>query len=112
MEKEGEDFRELFELILKTIPAPEGDPDGPLQLLVTNIDYNDYVGRLAIGRMFSGTTKVGDWVVMVNSAGDAIKTKVTSFTAFRASRGSISSRHPSVISLPLQASRGSISGTP
>ena len=83
MEKEGEDFRELFELILKTIPAPEGDPDGPLQLLVTNIDYNDYVGRLAIGRMFSGTTKVGDWVVMVNSAGDAIKTKVTSLYGFQ-----------------------------
>ncbi len=83
MEKEGEDFRELFELILKTIPAPEGDADGPLQLLVTNIDYNDYVGRLAIGRMFSGTTKVGEWVVMVNSNGEAIKTKVTSLFGFQ-----------------------------
>ncbi|PKL50220.1 MAG: translational GTPase TypA [Nitrospira bacterium HGW-Nitrospira-1] len=83
MEDEAGDFRALFELILKTIPAPEGDPNGPLQLLVTNIDYNDYVGRLAVGRMFSGTTKVGDWVVMVNSAGEAIKTKVTSLYGFQ-----------------------------
>jgi len=83
MEKEGEDFRELFRTDPQNDPAPEGDPDGPLQLLVTNIDYNDYVGRLAIGRMFSGTTKVGDWVVMVNSAGDAIKTKVTSLYGFQ-----------------------------
>jgi GTP-binding protein len=83
IEEEGTDFRCLFELILKTIPAPEGDADGPLQLLVTNIDYNDYVGRLAIGRMFSGTTRVGDWVVMVNSAGEAIKTKVTSLYGFQ-----------------------------
>ena len=83
IEAEGTDFRCLFELILKTIPAPEGDADGPLQLLVTNIDYNDYVGRLAIGRMFSGTTRVGDWVVMVNSAGEEIKTKVTSLYGFQ-----------------------------
>lgn len=83
MEEEGTDFRCLFELILKTIPAPEGDADGPLQLLVTNIDYNDYVGRLAIGRIFSGTTKVGEWVVMVNSDGEAIKTKVTSLYGFQ-----------------------------
>jgi GTP-binding protein len=54
-----------------------------LQLLVTNIDYNDYVGRLAIGRIFSGTTRVGDWVVMVNSAGEEIKTKVTSLYGFQ-----------------------------
>jgi len=81
--EEGVDFRCLFELILRTIPAPEGDADGPLQLLVTNIDYNDYVGRLAIGRMFSGTTRVGDWVVMVNSAGEEIKTKVTSLYGFQ-----------------------------
>jgi GTP-binding protein len=83
MEEEARDFRNLFELILKTIPAPEGDPAGPLQLLVTNIDYNDYVGRLAIGRMFSGTARVGDWVAMVNSAGEAIKTKVTSLYGFQ-----------------------------
>src|SRR5664280_2651359 len=44
---EGENLKPLFNLIMSTIPAPEGDPKGILQLLVTNIDYNDYVGRLA-----------------------------------------------------------------
>jgi GTP-binding protein len=55
---EATDLRPLFELILKTIPPPGGDGNGPLQLLVTNIDYNDYVGRLAIARVFSGSLKV------------------------------------------------------
>src|SRR4030042_2046988 len=75
LDDNSEDLRPLFDLILKS-PAPEGDETGTLQLLVTNIDYNDYVGRLAIGRLFSGTARVGDWVVMVNSAGQEIKTKV------------------------------------
>jgi GTP-binding protein len=83
MEDEGDDLRPLLELILKTIPAPEADEEGILQLLVTNIDYNDYVGRLAIGRIFSGSVKVGDWVSMVNSDGGAIKTKITSLYGFQ-----------------------------
>jgi GTP-binding protein len=83
MEEEGETLRPLFELILKTIPAPYADKGGVLQLLVTNIDYNDYVGRLAIGRIFSGAVKVGDWVSMVNSGGEAIKTKITSLYGFQ-----------------------------
>ncbi len=83
MEEEGEDLRPLFDLILKTIPGPEADGDGVLQLLVTNIDYNDYVGRLAIGRIFSGSVKVGDWVAMVNGEGSAIKTKITSLYGFQ-----------------------------
>ncbi len=83
MEEEGEDLRPLFDLILKTIPGPESNGSGVLQLLVTNIDYNDYVGRLAIGRIFSGDVKVGDWVSMVNSGGDAIKTKITSLYGFQ-----------------------------
>jgi GTP-binding protein len=82
-EEEGEDLRPLFELILRTIPASEADEGGVLQLLVTNIDYNDYVGRLAIGRIFSGTVKVGDGVSMVNSGGEAIKTKITSLYGFQ-----------------------------
>jgi GTP-binding protein len=83
MEEEGEDLRPLLELILKTIPAPDADEEGVLQLLVTNIDYNDYVGRLAIGRIFSGSVKVGDWVSMVNSGGGVIKTKITSLYGFQ-----------------------------
>jgi len=83
LEDEATDLKPLFELILKTIPAPAGDENGPLQLLVTNIDYNDYVGRLAIARVFSGSVKVGDWVAMVNSEGQTIKTKVTQLYGFQ-----------------------------
>ncbi len=73
----------LFELILRAVPPPEGDDKGPLQLLVTNIDYNDYVGRLAIGRIFSGSVKVGDWVSMINGKGEPVKTKVTLLYGFQ-----------------------------
>jgi GTP-binding protein len=82
MDDDTEDLRPLFELILKTIPSPEAD-EGILQLLVTNIDYNDYVGRLAIGRIFSGTLRVGDWVAVVNGDSEVVKTKITSLYGFQ-----------------------------
>lgn len=82
-DEEAQDLRCLFELILKAIPAPEGDEKGPLQLLVTNIDYNDYVGRLAIGRVFSGSVKVGDGVSRINGKGEPVRTKVTSLYGFQ-----------------------------
>ena len=80
---EGSDLKPLFDLILSTIPAPEGDPKGILQLLVTNIDYNDYVGRLAIGKIFSGTVKVGNQVAMVTYDKRTVKTKITSIYTFQ-----------------------------
>ena len=55
--KPGTDLRPLFDCILEHIPAPEGDPDEPLQLLISTIDYNDYVGRIGIGRIERGTIK-------------------------------------------------------
>src|SRR4030043_320627 len=76
-DEDSKDLRHLFELILRTIPPPEGDEGGPLKLLVTNIDYNDYVGRLAIGRIFSGSVKVGDWVSMIDGKEGQVKPKVT-----------------------------------
>ncbi|MBI5234264.1 MAG: translational GTPase TypA [Deltaproteobacteria bacterium] len=66
---QGADLRPLFDEIIKTIPLPGGDPNGPLQLLVTNIDYNDYIGRLALCRIFSGTIRRGETVARVDSAG-------------------------------------------
>jgi GTP-binding protein len=83
MNEDAEDLRPLFELILQTIPSPEADDKGILQLLVTNIDYNDYVGRLAIGRLFSGTLRVGDWVSVVNGDSEIVKTKITSLYGFQ-----------------------------
>ncbi len=83
LEDDSTDLRPLFDLILKTIPAPEGDKDGVLQYLVTNIDYNDYVGRLAIGRIFSGSIKTADQVAVINSDNESIKTKITSMFTFQ-----------------------------
>ena len=82
MADDATDLRSLFNLIIDTVPAPEGDSSGPLQLLVTNIDYNDYVGRLAIGRIFSGTVRVGDQVVVINSDEQEVKTKISSIYTF------------------------------
>lgn len=79
----SEDLRPLFDLIISTVRQPEGDPDGPLQLLVTNIDYNDYVGRLAIGRIYSGTIRSGQNASMVKEGGNIVKTKVTTAYVFQ-----------------------------
>jgi GTP-binding protein len=83
MEDDAEDLQPLFEMIVKTIPAPQGDREGVLQLLVTNIDYDDYVGRLAIGRIFSGTVRVGEQVVMARGDTNITRTRVTSMYSFR-----------------------------
>ncbi len=58
----GTDLKVLFDLILDTIPAPEGDDDGPLQMLISNIDYDNYTGRIAIGRIQRGSVALGDSV--------------------------------------------------
>ncbi len=62
----GTDLKPLFETILDYIPAPEGDPDEDLQLLVSSIDYNDYVGRIGIGRIERGTLKLNQDVAICN----------------------------------------------
>ena len=80
--EKANDLKPLFDLIVETIPAPVGDKQDILQLLVTNIDYNAYVGRLAIGKIFSGTVNLGDQVAIINSAGNTIKTKITSIYTF------------------------------
>ena len=62
----GENLTPLLDCILDYIPSPEGDPDAPLQMLVSSIDYNEYVGRIGIGRIERGTMKVGGEAVIVN----------------------------------------------
>nr|AHF25192.1 GTP-binding protein TypA [uncultured bacterium Contig1578] len=66
----GSDLRPLFECILNHIPAPEGDPDAPLQLLISTIDYNDYVGRIGVGRIERGCIEAGQMAIrcVYNSA--------------------------------------------
>ncbi|MGC2172452.1 MAG: translational GTPase TypA [Candidatus Sulfotelmatobacter sp.] len=78
----GEDLRPLFDAILKTIPLPNGDPAGPLQILVANLDYSDYLGRLAIARVFNGTMYTGEDVVIAKLDGSMHKTKITKLFSF------------------------------
>jgi GTP-binding protein len=79
---DSDDLRPLFETILKHIPIPKGDPDDTLQLLVANLDYSDYLGRLAIGRVFNGTLKHGDEVGIVKLDGSLQKTRITKMYSF------------------------------
>src|SRR6201997_3114782 len=78
----GEDLRPLFDAILKTIPPPKGDPSGTLQILVANLDYSDYLGRLGIGRVFNGTLKYGDEVAIAKRDGSMHTTKITKLFSF------------------------------
>ncbi len=63
---EERDMKPLFETILEYIPAPEGDPDADTQVLISTIDYNEYVGRIGIGKVDNGTIRVGMDAVVVN----------------------------------------------
>jgi GTP-binding protein len=83
MENEAKDLQPLFELIVRTIPTPEGDETATPQVLVTNIDYNDYVGRLAVGRVFAGTIKQAQFVGIVDHAGQVRKVKITNLYQFQ-----------------------------
>jgi GTP-binding protein len=78
----GEDLRPLFDAIVKTIPLPQGDPKGPLQILVANLDYSDYLGRLAIARVFNGTMHTGEDVVIAKLDGTMHKIKITKLFSF------------------------------
>jgi len=82
MEDASEDLRPLFEAIVKHIPAAPGDPDATLQMLVANLDYSDYLGRLAIGRVFEGTLKYGDEVGIAKLDGTLQKTRITKLYSF------------------------------
>ena len=66
LDKPSPDLRPLFETILEYIPAPEGDMEGPAQVLISTIDYTEYVGRIGIGRINRGTLKTGMMVVKTN----------------------------------------------
>jgi GTP-binding protein len=78
----GEDLRPLFDAIVKTTPLPQGDPAGPLQILVANLDYSDYLGRLAIARVFNGKMHTGEEVAIAKLDGTLHKTKITKLFSF------------------------------
>jgi GTP-binding protein len=73
----------LFDAILEAIPAPAGDPAATLQIQVTNLDYSDYLGRIAIGRVFNGTLERGAQVGIAKLAGEVVPTVITKLFTFR-----------------------------
>jgi GTP-binding protein len=82
MEDNAENLQPLFDAIVKHIPPAPGDPEATLQMLVANLDYSDYLGRLAIGRVFQGTLKYGDDVGIVKLDGTLQKTRITKLYSF------------------------------
>src|SRR5947207_684987 len=78
----GRDLRPLFEAIVDHVPPPRGNPDAPLQILVANLDSSDYVGRIAIGRIFNGRVRIGDPVAVCKLDAAVQETRVTKLYAF------------------------------
>jgi GTP-binding protein len=82
MTEPGTDLQVLFDTIISTIPQATGDPAGDLQILVTNLDYSDYLGRLAVCRVFNGTLKTGDEVYISKRDHSLQKAKITKLFSY------------------------------
>ena len=84
LEKKTNNLKVVFETIIKKIPPPKAIPDAPLQMLVTTLEYSDYVGRIAIGRVFAGQINEGQNVTVINKDGVHIQQKVMHIHQFYA----------------------------
>jgi len=82
LEDPWSDFKPLFDTVLKRVPPPKGDPSKPLQISVANIDYNDYVGRMAIGRISNGVARPGIPVTLLKRDGSRIPSQITELYTF------------------------------
>ena len=82
MEKKGTDIIPVFEALLKHVPAPHGDPEKSLQIQISSIHYNDYVGRIGVGRIYNGGIKTGQQVKVVSRDGKQINSKVQQVQVF------------------------------
>ncbi len=80
--EQGTDMKPLFEKIVTEIPAPVGELDGNLQLLISNIDYDDYVGRIGVGRVERGSVKVNQQAVLCKRDGTNVKVKISKLYQF------------------------------
>lgn len=80
--KQEENMKSLFEMIVKQIPAPVDNSDEPLQFQTALLDYNDYLGRIGIGRVFRGTMRVGDQVVALNADGTSTPFRISKLHGF------------------------------
>ncbi|HYM19594.1 MAG TPA: translational GTPase TypA [Candidatus Kapabacteria bacterium] len=82
LEEEATDLAPLFETIIKEVPPPPGELEAPYQMLVANVDWSDYLGRLAVGRIFRGRIHPGDWITRIKHDGSIEKAKITKLYAF------------------------------
>jgi GTP-binding protein len=83
LSKPGTDMRPLFQTIIDRVPAPKGDPDGALQLQVSNIDYSSYVGRIGIGRIARGRLRPAQEIVVLHEGREPAKAKVGQVMGFQ-----------------------------
>lgn len=82
LDGEGTDMQPLFEAILHHVPPPVGDPDKPLQLQVTTLDYSEYLGRIVIGRVHNGTLRMGQQTALVKDTGEVVKARISKLMGF------------------------------
>lgn len=82
LDDEDKDMQPLFESILDHVPPPVGDPQKPLQLQVTTLDYSDYLGRIVIGRIHNGTIKAGQQAMLLQEGDKVVKGKITKLMGF------------------------------
>src|SRR3954469_21956591 len=82
LEEPGKDIKPVFEALLKHIPAPHGDPDKSMQIRISSIQYNDYVGRIGVGRIYNGKIRNGQQVAVVKRDGSIVKSKVQQLQVF------------------------------
>ncbi len=78
----GDSMAPLLDLMIETVPGPEVDPDAPLQMLVTNLDWSDYVGRIAVGRIYSGTIRPGQQIALMQADDQSKNVKVVEVHLF------------------------------
>ncbi len=82
-DKNGEDMRPLFDAIVKEIEAPEGETEAPLQILFTNIEYDEYLGRIGVGRVIRGIVKAGQAVALCHKDGSSTTSKIGKLFMYR-----------------------------
>jgi GTP-binding protein len=82
IDQPSENMEPLFELIKENVHPPEGDVTAPFQLLVTNIDYNDYIGRIATGKIFNGKVSAGETVALIKRDGTISKGRVSKLLGY------------------------------
>ncbi|MGB7486953.1 MAG: translational GTPase TypA, partial [Phormidesmis sp.] len=83
MEDEDKDMKPLFEAVLHHVAPPVGDPEKPLQLQVTTLDYSDYLGRIVIGKVHNGTIRQGEQCALVKEDGKIVKSRISKLMGFK-----------------------------